>query len=148
MSLKGKITIIKTLAIPQIQFLFNMIFIPDKIIKQIDDLVYKFLWNAKPPKIKKSTIIAPIKEGRLGMIDTHTIPQSAKISWIRRLFQPTDAKWKTLMLHMLNIELQHLNKNCGSQIASKAKTKYHAQILQAWYNLLDHQPTSIYDILN
>ena len=29
LSLKGKITIIKTLAIPQIQFLFNMIYIPE-----------------------------------------------------------------------------------------------------------------------
>ena len=53
LSLKRKLTIIKTLAIPQIQLLFNMIFIPDKIIKQIDDLVYKFLWNAKPPKVTK-----------------------------------------------------------------------------------------------
>ena len=53
LSLKGKITIIKTLAIPQIQFLFNMIYIPDNIIKQIDNLVYIFLWNSKPPKIKK-----------------------------------------------------------------------------------------------
>ena len=76
------------------------------------------------------------------MIDTHTIHQSAKISWIRRLFQPTDAKWKTL------IDLQHLNKNCGTKIANKAKSKYHTQILQAWYPLLDHSPTSIYDILN
>ena len=33
LSLKGKITIIKTLAIPQIQFLFNMIYIPDNVEK-------------------------------------------------------------------------------------------------------------------
>ena len=36
-----------------------------------------------------------VKEGGLGMIDTKTIHQSEKISWIRRLFQITDAKWKT-----------------------------------------------------
>ena len=71
-----------------------MIYIPENIIKQMDKLVYNFLWNAKPPK-KSSTIIAPIKEGGLGMINTQTIHQAAKISWIRRLFQTTDAKWKT-----------------------------------------------------
>ena len=32
LSLKGKITIIKTLAIPQRQFLFNMIYIPENVI--------------------------------------------------------------------------------------------------------------------
>ena len=148
LSLKGKITIIKTLAIPQIQFLFNMIYIPDNIIKQIDELVYSFLWNSKPPKIKKSTIIAPIKEGGLGMIDTHTIHQAAKISWIRRLFHTTDAKWKTLMLHMLNVDIKNLNKNPGVQVSNNAKTNYHAQILKAWYTVIDHPTKTTYDILN
>ena len=148
LSLKGKITIIKTLAIPQLQFLFNMIYIPDYIIKQIDNLVYNFLWNSKPAKIKKSTIIAPIKEGGLGMIDTHTIHQSAKISWIRRLFQTPDTKWKTLTLYMLNTNLQNLNKNPGIQASSNAKTKFHIQILQAWYTLIDHPLKTVYDIIN
>ena len=100
------------------------------------------------PKIKKSTIIAPIKEGGLGIIDTHSIHQAAKISWIRRLFQTTDAKWKTLMLHMLNIDKQTLNKNPGVQISNKAKTSYHTQILKAWYTLIDYPPKTVYDILN
>ena len=122
LSLKGKITIIKTLAIPQIQFLFNMIYISDKVVKKIDELVYNFLWNSKPPKIKKSTIIAPIKEGGLGMIDTQTIHQSAKISWIKRLLQPNDSKWNYFMLFMLNIEPQNFNKNPGVQASNNAKT--------------------------
>ena len=148
LSLKGKITIIKTLAIPQIQFLFNMIYIPDNVIKKIDELVYNFLWNSKPPKIKKSTIIAPIKEGGLGMIDTQTIHQSAKISWIKRLLQPNDSKWKTLMLYMLNLEQQNFNKNPGVRASNNAKTKYHKQILHAWYTFIDYIPTTIYEILN
>ena len=90
LSLKGKITILKTLAIPQIQFLFNMIYIPENIIKKIDNLIYNFLWNSKLPKIKKSTIIAPIPDGGLSMVDTHSIHQSAKISWIKRLFDLTN----------------------------------------------------------
>ena len=49
LSLKGKITIIKTLAIQQIQFLFNMIYIPDNVVKKIEEFVYNFLWNSKPP---------------------------------------------------------------------------------------------------
>ena len=69
------------------------------------------------------------------MIDTQSIHQAAKISWIRRLFQTTDGKLKTVMLHMLNIDKQNLNKNPGVQISNKAKANYHTQILKAWYNL-------------
>ena len=148
LSLKGKITIIKTLAIPQIQFLFNMIYIPENVIKKIDTIIYDFLWNSKPPKIKKSTIIAPINEGGLGMVDTNSIHQSAKIGWIKRLFDPTKGKWKTLMLQMLNTTLQDLNKNLEILPNNKAKTKFHTQILLAWTALHEDNPTTVHEILN
>ena len=79
------------------------------------------------------------------MIDTQSIHQAAKKSWIRRLFQ---TKWKTLMLHMVNIDKQNLNKNLGVQISNKAKTSYHTQILKAWYTLIDYTLRTVYDILN
>ena len=63
LSLKGKITIIKTLIIPQVQFLFSIIFIPDNTIEK---KLFEFLWDAKPPKIKINTIIAPIRWVRNG----------------------------------------------------------------------------------
>ena len=80
------------------------------------------------------------------MIDTQSIHQAAKISWIRRLFQTTDAKWKTLMLHMLNIDKQNLNKTPGVQINNKVKTSYHTQILKAWYTLIGTTPQKQYTI--
>ena len=72
LSLKGKITIIKTLIIPQIHFLFAMIYIPENILQKIDKILFDFLWSSKPAKIKRSTIIAPIEEGGLGMVDVYT----------------------------------------------------------------------------
>ena len=44
--LKGKITIIKTLIIPQVQFRFSMIFIPDNTLNKIDEMLFEFLWDA------------------------------------------------------------------------------------------------------
>ena len=92
LSLKGKITILITLVISQLHFFFNMICIPENIIKKIDNLINNFPWNPNPPKIKKSTIIAAIPYGGLSMVDIHSIHQSAKISWIKRLSDPTNAK--------------------------------------------------------
>ena len=44
LSLKGKITIIiiRSLIIPQIQFLFSMVFVPHEMLQQIDNLLFKF----------------------------------------------------------------------------------------------------------
>ena len=50
LSLKGKITIIKTLILPQINLIFSMIHIPDQILKKIDKILFDYLWNSKPAK--------------------------------------------------------------------------------------------------
>ena len=43
LSLKGKITILRTLILPQIQFLFGLLYIPEYILKTIDDMMFQFL---------------------------------------------------------------------------------------------------------
>ena len=70
LSIKGKITILRTLILPPVQFIFLMIVIPDTILKRLDNLFFDFLWDSKPAKVKMSTIIAPIKHGGLAMIPT------------------------------------------------------------------------------
>ena len=34
-----------------------------------DEILLKFLWDNKPVKVKKSTIIAPTEQGGLNMVD-------------------------------------------------------------------------------
>ena len=63
LSLKGKITIIRSIILPQIQFLFSMVYVPKEILDKVDKILFQFLWNNKPPKIRRNTIIAPISEG-------------------------------------------------------------------------------------
>ena len=66
LSLKGKITIIKALILPQVQFLFSMLFVPYNVQRQIDEKLFKYLWDGKPAKIKRAAIIASIENGGLG----------------------------------------------------------------------------------
>ena len=97
LSLRGKIMIIRALILPQIQFLFSMIETPEHILKTIDEMLFKYLWNNKPPKIKRQTIIAPTEEGGLNMVDVYEVNNAAKYSWIKKLVSDIDGKWKPLM---------------------------------------------------
>ena len=93
LSLKGKITIMKTIILPQIQFLFSMIYIPDEILDKIDKLLFNYLWDCKRSKIKRTTITAKIENGGLGMIDVHEVHNASKCGWIKRLHDETNSKW-------------------------------------------------------
>ena len=99
LSLKSKITILRTLILPQVQFLFTMIAIPETTAK-----------------IKRSTIIAPIELGGLAMLVVYKIHSASKCSWIKRLYDTSASKWKTTFLDLLNIDIDILNKNLDSQI--------------------------------
>ena len=83
-------------------------------------------------RIKKTTIIAPICEGGLGMIDIHAVHTAAKCSWLKRLYNPINAKWKCCMWYMLNVNENILNKNYSIDASKRARSKFHAQILQRW----------------
>lgn len=77
LSLKGKVNKIKTLLVPQIQFLFSMKYIPEHILQKIDKL--DFLLNSEPSKVKHSTITAPIPERGVGMVDVYKVHLPSKI---------------------------------------------------------------------
>ncbi len=147
LSLKGKITIIRTLILPQIQFLFSMIYIPEIYLSQIDKLLFSYLWNNKPAKIRKSTIIAPIENGGLAMVDVFAVHTAAKCIWLKRLISESNSKWKVTMWKMLNFEKHILNKIPDNSISEKTLTKFHKQVILSWIESNNYEPSSKGDIL-
>ena len=141
LSLRGKVTIIRSLILPQIQFLFSMIYIPDKILKDIDSILFKYLWDNKPSKIKKTTLIAPIKEGGFNMVDVFAVHTAAKCGWLKRILAGnTEMTWKNIMLSRLNITIEMLNRNIVFSKFTQCKSLFHTQIMKSWnefYNKTD-----------
>jgi hypothetical protein len=65
-SLLGKITVIKTLALPILgQWLTVLPDPPDHIIKSLQNIFNIFIWNGKTEKIKRSTLICDYSNGGL-----------------------------------------------------------------------------------
>ena len=146
LSLKGRITILKTLIAPQINFLFSMIYIPEQVLKKIDKILFDYLWNSKPAKIKRSTIIAPINEGGMGMIDIYYAHQASKISWIKRLYDSSTAKWKTIMLKTMQTDLQKLNRKYIYNISKIPH--FYQQVIEAWKQVSNFKPTDYLEVIN
>ena len=148
LSLRGKITILKTIILPQIQFLFALIYIPPLILKKIDDMMFSFLWDNKPPKIKRGTIIAPINKGGLKMIDTYAVHSSSKIAWIKRFYNTNNSRWKGTFEYMIATPKNILTRNFDPCYITRCKTKYHKQILECWKTLIQEYPYTVDHILD
>ena len=83
LSILGKITVAKTCAVSQVIYPFNMLNPPENIIQDLNCEIYRFIWNDKPPKIKRNALIADYEDGGLKTPDLQTIINVQRIMWVK-----------------------------------------------------------------
>ena len=93
LSLIGKITIIKALAISKLVYLFTSL--PNR-----DNTFFLSLkkWNNKPAKVEFSVLINELEDGGFKLFDPISFCESLKISWVERTFEKgTSCIWNSLV---------------------------------------------------
>ena len=103
LSIFGKVLIIKVLSIPIFTFIASACVIPEKYKKEIESKCLKFIWNGKPDKLKRNTLLGDFEKGGLKMIDIESYFISLKASWIGRLADSKCSNWKLIPLKYLNV---------------------------------------------
>ena len=108
LSLIGKIQIYKTFGLSQILYIGSVLMINKVEEKQIDELVYRFLWNndmgknKAPDRIKRLILKRPIKELGFGMIDFKEVIKSIRIKTILRLLNQSVHPLGTIIRNNIN----------------------------------------------
>ena len=102
LTLIGKINIVKTLALSKLIFNSSNLYLPPHVIDAANKMIFDFIWEGKPPKIKKSTITGEKANGGLKMIDFGLMEIALKIAWIQRIRQNSDAAWKVIPEYALS----------------------------------------------
>ena len=103
LSLIGKVQIVKTFGISKLNFICNMCPVPEWVIKDVNKILYDFIWSGKPAKVKRATLIAPKEQGGLGMVDLHSVIKSQRVMWIKRFLCSSSHPWKLCMQYQLDI---------------------------------------------
>lgn len=138
LTLIGKITVIKSLIIPQITFLASVSEIEKKEIKKIQTLIYKFIWDNKVEKVKRETLSLELYEGGLKMIDIEKYIDAIKIGWIKKLTTKDSANWKTIPRFYLekygkNFLIFSMNIETLNQIPNINEVpSYYKEIIKTW----------------
>ena len=95
LTLLGKITVIKSLAVSQLVYLLSPLRSDYRILNEINDLLYTFLWNGKGDKVKRKIMINDLSVGGLKMIDISSFNKSLKTTWINKYLDNNNkGKWK------------------------------------------------------
>ena len=129
-----------------------MLPIPPEFIELINDIAYKFLWNNKPEKIRRKTIIADYENGGLKMLDINSFLKAQKATWVKRLLSPDNASWKALPKLFLDDLLGLDTFKCNMTCTEKPKDfpGFYWQIIKNWNeikNILTHdEPKTPFEI--
>lgn len=84
LTLFGKITIVKILALSQIVHTASNTETPDWAVQSLNRLFYNFIWN-KRDRIKRNTMIGDISQGGINMVDTESFLNALKAVWVPRI---------------------------------------------------------------
>ena len=100
-SLYGKVTIIKSLLISKMLYVFSILPTSEDFIKQLNSIIYNFLWKG-PDKIARLATINDLKHGGLDLIDIETsiTCKASRLAWIGRLFSEGSLPWKAYINHL------------------------------------------------
>ena len=108
LSLEGKVTIFKSLAISKIVHLVLVTNIPLSTIELLIRIQKEFLWGKQKPKIKHETLRNNYENGGIKNVDIFFKIVSLQCSWIGRLFDSNFHQWKVIPLKLIE---KYLGKN-------------------------------------
>ena len=102
LTLFGKITLIKTLGIPKLIFAATNCTIPDKILKNIEKILFSFIWG-KRDRIRRKVLYGPIKNGGLNMVDIKSKFEAVKASWLNQIIEDNGtSNWSFIPNALIN----------------------------------------------
>ncbi len=145
LSLKGKVTIINSLALSQLMYICSVVHIPTEFIDEVNDLVKSFIWPKKV-HIKHQTIIAPICEGGLRLPDFRCKVKACKATWVKRILN-SDKLSHFVRIFGLPLPFKEMCMfNYNIKYLEDYKSSFYAQILKYWYELQVKTVKTVKDI--
>ena len=97
LTLYGKAQIIKTFIVSQFLYVSSAIETPQKAIKTIDRLIFKFIWGNKIDRIKRSVLKSEVCNGGIKVPDFDTMLKTSRYKWIKRLEKTEEPPWKVIL---------------------------------------------------
>ena len=135
LSLIGKIQVVNTMVASL--FVYKMMvlpFIPEVMLKKIDNKIREFIWSKKKPKIKYKILQAPKIAGGLGLVDLHKKEIALKATWPKILYK--EQEYAKMVYNILRIPIEEDIWRCRIEPQEvknlKLRNEFWEDVLHSW----------------
>lgn len=147
LTIKGRVTILKSQALPIITFVASCLHIPDHCIEQIERLFFEFLWPNKKHHVKKKTVIESIENGGIKMPDVSSYIKSLHIMWLKRLLLKTSCSPTVEYILQTKDIARFLQLKNNVKFLGRIPSFY-KECLNDWYKLHNQPPLTGCEVLS
>ena len=137
LTLKGKITVVKSLIASQLVYLMGAIKIENKELAVIQSHIMRFVWRGRPPKVAKRTLSMSAERGGLKVPDLIAMNRSHRVIWISRMLKLQDATFVQVLQKRVHAELKDIVQSSYDLTrVSKWSIPEYYQEMFAWFKEL------------
>ena len=153
---QGKVLLIKSFVISKIGYEIEMRGIPDKYKKELNDIMWSFIWAGKTNQIKRDVCCLPTERGGMGMINIDSFIKSKHVKSMHKILNAKTDTWNAIGKHWFKIYDQKFNcinfmSSCsdinGLEITNIPK--YYRNLITSWVKFRSmNEPESVDEILD
>lgn len=144
LSIKGKVTVANSLITSIFQYPCAYIYTPPQVFKEFKSIISTFIWDNKKAKIAYNSLILPVAEGGLNLIDLEMRTQAALIQMLRRILAKPNTGAAAFLRQTLEVEdLNEEFRTKPMQIHRSIKNlPYYHSIIKLWFKFHPFYPTN------
>ena len=147
LSLKGKVTVINSLAASLLVYPQTALDTPENIIEATEKICCEFLWNGQVNKIARNIMIKQIEQGGLKLIDMTSKIKSPKMTWVKHAINKATSSWKLILDDIIGLHFEHLLGYTGiSKNILEKLPKCYRNIMHDLTTLCNKKPNAISEI--
>ena len=149
LSIKGKITVLKSLVMPILIYPFSLFRVKPNTLNIVDRMFFNFVWPSGKHHVKKNVLIQNIEEGGLKMPDIFSMIKANRLSWINRFMKANSfSKLVGAIMGIGNMSLYIKSKQKFSLQDENFAPGFYKEILCLWSDVYCKEPSSSIEIAN
>ena len=150
LSLKGKVSVLRTFILPQILYIVSSLYTPEWVVTEVENMFFEFLWSNKKAHVKKSVVINEVSNGGLKMPLFSAIVKSIKVMWIKRILSKEGIR-HDLIKHFVHYKDNNIVDIINSKLMIDMvcfNSLFYKQVFTYWYDIHSVEPENVNDIMN
>jgi len=139
LTLMGKSYLIKSVGISALLYALEIQCAPENVIKEVNDIMWYFIWDGKPERVKRTVCMRNVTDGGLGVPNIRALLDACRIKILANIVSDGLETWKLLPKSFLGI----LNepdpmKTIAATIQNRegrVMPPFYVECLEAWCSL-------------